>query len=119
MNAPRRAGDVVECHVLSFFQRRATLLSSSKSGLPPRRCGRLAQRFAEHTLPYSAHVCEIDSSFMAARTGTGEELRNQYNAMWTENAANLRQTARFGSDTAVTTVQSATCNPARCCGHRG
>ena len=72
----------------------ATLLSSSKSALPPAYGAvALSQRFAEHALSYSARVCEIDAQFMAAVTRAGEVLRNQYSAIRTRIAANLPHTA--------------------------
>jgi hypothetical protein len=86
----------------------ATLLSSSQSGLPSvAGAVGLSQRFTAHTLSYSAHVREIDSQFMAAVTRAGEDLRNQYNAIWTQIAANLGQPTPFGSDVAFTATQSA------------
>lgn len=86
----------------------ATLLSSSKSALPPvSDAVASSQRFAERALSYSVHVREINSQFMAAVTRAGEDLSNQYSAIWTGAATNLSQVATFGSDTAVTTMQSA------------
>lgn len=86
----------------------ATLLSSSKSALPPvYGAVALSQHFAEHALSYCAHVREIDAQFMAAVTRAGEVLRNQYSVIWTGIAANLPHTAPFGSDTAAATMQSA------------
>ena len=83
-------------------------LSPQQSGLPPAfGAVALSQRFVEHTLSYSTHVREIDSQFMAAVTRAGEDLRNQYNTLWPQVAANFGQISPFGSDTATTAMQSA------------
>lgn len=82
--------------------------SSSPSALPPSSgAADLSQQFFERILSYAEHVRQIDSEFMAAVAQAGEDLHNQYNAIWTQIAANLGQTAPLGSDAAFTAMQSA------------
>jgi hypothetical protein len=83
-------------------------LSPQQSGLPPvAGAVGLCQRFTEHAVSYSTHVCEIDSQFMTAVARAGEDLRNQYTAMWTKAATSFGQTTPFGSDGGSTAMQSA------------
>ena len=72
-------------------------LSPQQSGLPPvAGAVGLSQRFTEHAVSYSTHVREIDSQFMTAIARAGEDLRNQYTAMWIKAATSFGQkTAPF------------------------
>jgi hypothetical protein len=84
------------------------VLSSSPSGLmPPAGAVGLSRQRFEHILSYAEHVRQIDSQFIAAVTQAGEELRNQYNAILTQIAANLGQTTPLGSPLPRCSPQSA------------
>lgn len=91
------------------------VLEEGQSALSPQQAGQpaatravgLSQRFVEHSLSYSKHVREIDSQFMAAMTRAGEDLGAQYNALWTQAAANFGQFSPFGSGAASSAMQSA------------
>jgi hypothetical protein len=84
------------------------VLSSLPSGLPPSTGAvGLSQQFFERALAYAEQVRQIDSQFMAAVTQAGEDLQSQYHAICKQLAANLGQTAPFGSDAAYTAMQSA------------
>lgn len=67
----------------------------------------LPQQFFEPALAYAEQVQQIDSQFLAAVTRAGEDLHNQYNVICKQLAANLGQTAPFGSDAAYTAMLSA------------
>ena len=84
-------------------------LSPQQSGLPPvAGAVGLSQQFTEHAVSYSTHVREIDSQFMTAIARAGEDLRNQYTAMWIKAATSFGQkTAPFRSDAGSTAMQSA------------
>lgn len=70
-------------------------------------CGRPPQQFFERALVYAEQVQQVDSQFLAAVTQAGEDLHNQYNVICKQLAANLGQTAPFGSDAAYTAMQPA------------
>ncbi len=83
-------------------------LSSLPSGLPSSTGAvGLPQQFFEPALAYAEQVQQIDSQFLAAVTRAGEDLHNQYNVICKQLAANLGQTAPFGSDAAYTAMLSA------------
>jgi hypothetical protein len=69
------------------------VFSPSQSGQLPLACAvGLAQQFFERSRSYAEDVRQIDSEFMASVTKAGEDLRNQYNEIWTQVAVNLGRT---------------------------
>jgi hypothetical protein len=74
----------------------------------------LSKQFAKRAVSYAQQVEEIEGKFQTALIQAHEGLQSHYLAIWTQLAANLGQTASFGSAAAAGAAQSGIAATDRC-----